>query len=87
VEAVPFISALYCQFGICALIALLLLLSPVLREDTEYAESTKDDFCSMASPANGDQDLLLDPLKGVLANPHKAFPRVYTGKNPIKSST
>lgn len=43
----------------------------------EYAESTKDDFCAMASPAN-DQDLLRDPLKGVLANPHKAFPIEFT---------
>ena len=54
----------------------------------QKGERTADDFCSMASPTDGDQDLLLDPPKGVLASPHEDLLVEFTlGRTQLKSST
>lgn len=48
-------------------------LSAVLRMDTEYAESTEDEFHIMFSSVNSDQDLVLDTLNGVPASSHETL--------------
>lgn len=53
----------------------------------QKGEHTEDDSCSMPSPTNGDQDLLLEQPKGGLAILDEDLVEVTMERAQLKSST